>query len=258
MLIGVTDGYGPARLERDIPPQHNETKKQLAATTATMAEEIQQHPSVSETEVTRDDAPSVEVEDEEGDMPNSSLLSNQDRQLAHDRGYKTVGEFEEYMSQHRALDDSSDVAHSHLGFQTNTSERQGGEDHGNIPDAVKEEADSDRDDPRTMEKQTVIAADLRYEELIKVGGRILMLHDEILHKIFAWLPVDTYAILSRVSPHWKHLTRTEAVYRRLCERVYLNQNKQCQLNVSLFGGSYRSMLEHRPRVWAAGGVYVQK
>jgi len=85
-----------------------------------------------------------------------------------------------------------------------------------------------------------------------------MLHDEILHKIFAWLPVDTYAILARVSPHWKHLTRTEAVYRRLCERVYLNQNKQCQLNVSVFGGSYRTMLEQRPRVRAGGGVYVQK
>ena len=30
----------------------------------------------------------------------------------------------------------------------------------------------------------------------------------------------------QVSPHWKHLTRTESVYKRLCERLYLNQSKR--------------------------------
>ena len=99
---------------------------------------------------------------------------------------------------------------------------------------------------------------LPIEELIKIGGMILMLHDEILHQVFAWLPVDTYATLALVSPHWKHLTRTESVYKRLCERLYLNQSKRRQLHVNRFGGSYRRMLELRPRVRAAGGCYVLK
>ena len=39
------------------------------------------------------------------------LLSLHERkQLAHDHGYKTIGEFEEYMSLHRAMDDSETVA----------------------------------------------------------------------------------------------------------------------------------------------------
>jgi F-box protein 9 len=91
-----------------------------------------------------------------------------------------------------------------------------------------------------------------------IAGKILILHDELLHKVFSWLPVDAYATLALVSPHWKHLTRAEPVYKRLCERLYLNQSKRRQLHVAKFDHSYRRMLEVRPRVRAAGGCYVLK
>jgi F-box protein 9 len=242
-----------------------------------MKEQSRPVPSTSETEVSRGHPPSTEEDDEERELGNPSALWNQDgwtltwpiwhllplqerKQLAHDHGYKTIGEFEEYMSLHRAMDDSETVASrpypNHLSYPTTINENQVTEEE--APNAIEDDEDSDCDDSLTKENQMSTAADLPYEELIKVGGRILMLHDEILHQIFAWLPVDTYATLARVSPHWKHLTRTEAVYRRLCERLYLNQSKRRQLHVSRFGGSYRTMLEQRPRVRAAGGVYVLK
>ena len=101
-------------------------------------------------------------------------------------------------------------------------------------------------------------AGLSMEELLALGGQILMLPEELLQQIFDWLPVDAYGILALVSPHWKHLTRTESVYQRLCERLYLNQSKKRQLHVHKFGNSYRNMLLHRPRVRAAGGCYVLK
>jgi len=87
---------------------------------------------------------------------------------------------------------------------------------------------------------------------------ILLLPEDLIHKLLEWLPVDVYATLALVSPHWKYLTRTESVYKRLCERCYLNQSKRRVLNASRFGQSYRTMLETRPRVRAGGGLYVMK
>jgi F-box protein 9 len=192
------------------------------------------------------------------------LLSLHERkQLAHDHGYKSIGEFEEFMSLHRAMDDSETVAPKPYSNEqaypsmNETKNKNAVVDDSKTKVLVDEEDDSDNENDVALEKPAV-TENLPYEELVKVGGRILMLHDEILHQIFAWLPVDTYATLAMVSPHWKHLTRTEAVYRRLCERLYLNQSKRRQLHVSRFGGSYRNMLEQRPRVRAAGGVYVLK
>ena len=117
---------------------------------------------------------------------------------------------------------------------------------GSDEEGVGETADSNADDALSM------------EQLLALGGQILMLPEELLQRIFDWLPVDAYGILALVSPHWKHLTRAETVYQRLCERLYLNQSKKRQLHVHKFGNSYRNMLLHRPRVRAAGGCYVLK
>lgn len=196
------------------------------------------------------------------------------KKLAIQHGYKTIGEFEEYMSLHRAMDDSEakkPYANESLYW---SEQKQSTAASGNneavvdskLPalaknDKGKEETEEDEDVESDLDRRLESSAaveDLSFEDLLKLGGKILMLHDEILHQIFAWLPVDTYAVLARVSPHWKHLTRTEAVYKRLCERLYLNQSKRRQLHVGRFGGSYRTMLEQRPRVRAAGGCYVLK
>lgn len=200
------------------------------------------------------------------------LLPHDERKrLAHHHGYNTIGEFEEYMSLHQAMDDSEStkpyanerIYPKESSSASRTKTKISEED--SKPAAVAkgeeddEEDESDSDEKTSYARQSSAATDdLTYDELLQVGGQILMLHDEILHQVFAWLPVDAYATLAMVSPHWKHLSRTEAVYKRLCERLYLNQSKRRQLHVSRFGGSYRTMLEERPRVRAAGGCYILK
>jgi hypothetical protein len=110
--------------------------------------------------------------------------------------------------------------------------------------------------PNESCKETNPDDSLSHDELVKVGGFILTIPEELAHSIFAFLSVDTFATLARVSPHWKHLCRTETVYRKLCERIYLHQSKRRVLNVMRFGGSYRTMLYLRPRVRT--GLYVMR
>jgi len=196
------------------------------------------------------------------------------KELAHKHGYKTIGEFEEYMTLQRAVGDSSDLPsvtvqepYENKSLYVETIKV--------VPDTVvdmekqrKQQVEENEDDYKSdndeklqdqlESEQRAAAEDMTEEQLIEIAGKILVLPDEMLHKIFEWLPVDTYGVLALVSPHWRSFTRTEAVYRRLCERLYLNQSKRQQLHVSRFGNSYRSMLEKRPRVRAGGGVYVMK
>lgn len=189
------------------------------------------------------------------------------RKLAHDHGYKTIGEFEEYMSLHQAMDDSelykpyenSSIYPADWTKKATNAAKEPSDLTSSLKDQEENDDDSDSDEKMITVKQgSSVSDDLSFDELIEAGGKILMLHDEILHQLFSWLPVDAYATLALVSPHWKHFTRSEAAYKRLCERLYLNQSKRRQLHVSRFGGSYRMMLEQRPRVRAAGGCYVLK
>jgi F-box only protein C-terminal region len=96
------------------------------------------------------------------------------------------------------------------------------------------------------------------EYLWKLGGLVLLLPEDVYYRIFDFLSVETYAVVALVTPHWKHVTRTERIYKRLCERIYLNQSARASLRVSNFNNSYRTMLEVRPRVRVGGGVYVLK
>lgn len=214
------------------------------------------------------------------------LPRHERKKIAQQHGYKTIGEFEEYMSLQQAVDNSelkgtAAASSSSLqcpypnesiyGFSPKATSKEDEEDKKTpaknsntiVEDLDDEDNDSSEEDDKVSYGKQVSAIssnpeELSVEELMAVGGKLLMIHEELLHKIFAFLPVDTYGALALVSPHWKHLTRTEAVYRRLCERLYLNQSKRRQLHVSSFGGSYRRMLEVRPRVRAAGGCYVLK
>lgn len=229
------------------------------------------------------------------------MLPHHERKaLAKQYGYKSIGEFEEYMSFQQAMGDSEEKPtvplgndaspptlsslstqkpyaneaiypkqqqHHHLDDDekpaANTSEEDEDEDEDRENDNDKDEEDNTsyaKDEETEVDNQPNpgSASGLPVEELIKLGGKLLVLHDELLHRIFSFLPVDAYGTLALVSPHWKHLTRTEPVYRRLCERLYLNQSKRRQLHLNRFAGSYRRMLEVRPRVRAAGGCYVLK
>lgn len=186
--------------------------------------------------------------------------------LALKHGYKTIGEFEEYMTLQRAVGDSTEASpySNNLVYPSDVPhmrEENQADPRGPVrDDAEADDASSaDEDLEEEIESELEGAIDrLPTIELLRVGGRILALPDEMLHRVFEWLPVDAYATLALVSPHWKSFTRTEHVYRRLCERLYLNQSKRRALHVSRFGNSYRTMLERRPRVRAGGGAYVMK
>ena len=92
--------------------------------------------------------------------------------------------------------------------------------------AEDDEDESSMDEEREYNRQLSSGTEGDLTDIISLGGQILILHDELLHKVFSYLPVDSYGSLALVSPHWKHLTRTETVYRRLCERLYLKQSKR--------------------------------
>lgn len=200
------------------------------------------------------------------------LPRDEQKKIALQHGLKSIGEFEEYVSLQQAVDDSEysmteveitsreSPLFRHEESSTNRSDIQETGKSNDIDVKFDDSDDDDDDDDQSALKHEKFELnnEMSMEELVSIGGQILLLPSEILHQIFAWLPVDTYGTLALVSPHWKFLTRTEAVYKRLCERLYLNQSKRRQLHVSRFGGSYRKMLETRPRVRAAGGCYVLK
>ena len=217
------------------------------------------------------------------------------RSLARQYGYHTIGEFEEYMILQQAVGDSStgtitdaydnkyayppetrESTHQKIDSDGNNNRINDKESNGDAKPAAsvnelnhieeEEEEEDDDDDDDEEDEHLLEEEDLRgdcddnlaLEIMMENGGKILMLPDDMLHRIFDWLFVDTYATLALVSPHWKSFTRTEATYKRLCERLYLNQSMKRQLHVSRFSNSYRTMLEKRPRVRAGGGVYVMK
>lgn len=211
--------------------------------------------------------------------------------IAEQHGYKSIGKFEEYMSLQHAVDVSgmptfaanTTTAGEEGGLVASASHQKPYPNESIYPKGVNDYDDKDGkhknsaavtdddddgdDDAENMseiddEKETN-TSDGRNKlgdegELVVKDGTIFTLPEEVMHQIFSCLPVDAYGTMALVSPHWKYLTRTESVYRRLCERVFLNQSKRRQLHVNRFDGSYRRMLEIRPRVRAVGGCYVLK
>jgi F-box protein 9 len=190
------------------------------------------------------------------------------KDMASKYGCKTIGEFEEYMSIRRALEVEKKPYSNNEAYvegMRQRNEQQNNRKLAAIPNDLDDQEDALDEEqkltllqvsPKESCKETNPDDSLSHDELVKVGGFILTIPEELAHSIFAFLSVDTFATLARVSPHWKHLCRTETVYRKLCERIYLHQSKRRVLNVMRFGGSYRTMLYLRPRVRT--GLYVMR
>lgn len=187
------------------------------------------------------------------------MLPHEERKtLASKHGYNTIGEFEEYMSLRRAVGETTEPYDNALLYAQDEKETKV-----LPPELERKKSALEEDDESEGEAQDDLVSEgetdeLDDEELMERAGKILMLHEELIHKVLEWLPIDVYATLALVSPHWKYLTRTESVYKRLCERCYLNQSKRRVLNTLRWGHSYQTMLENRPRVRAGGGLYVMK
>jgi F-box protein 9 len=190
------------------------------------------------------------------------LPHDERKSLARKYGYNTIGDFEEYMSLRQAVGDSSEqqpydnsliYAYMEEELKQETEE----ETDANIS-AVLDDYEEFEGEVDELLESSESGKDLDETEPMERAGTIVMLPEELIHRLLEWVPVDMYATLALVSPHWKYLTRTESVYKRLCERCYLNQSKRRSLNLSRFGHSYRTMLEKRPRVRAGGGFYALK
>lgn len=96
------------------------------------------------------------------------------------------------------------------------------------------------------------------DEDVSNGGYMMLLPEDLIVKhIFCYLGVEHYCICAQVSVTWRNFTRTEQVYEEICKRSYLKQSRRKTLHVSKFG-SYRAMLERRPRVKTGRGIYVLK
>lgn len=201
------------------------------------------------------------------------LPRSERKELAQQHGYETIGAFEEFMTLQRAVGETTDLSEPYDATnllygraasdneQTETS-TEAVEPGGGIGASTRDANETAKDEETAVLAEEQLNRKLvneqydqqeRTSEMLEHGGAILVLPDEILHRIFAYLPVDAYATLALVSPHWKSFTRTELVYKRLCERLYLNQSKRKALHVGRFQNSYRLMLEMRPRVRAGGG-----
>lgn len=178
------------------------------------------------------------------------------KSMASKYGYNSIGEFEEYLSLRRAVGETERKPYpNEQAYAPSLKEEK--ESFHSRTSLNDEDDNSSVEEQQEQERETVNPDDaLTEEELLRVGGEILKLPEEVLHSVFSWLSVDTFATLALVSPHWKHLTRTETVFHLLCKRIYLNQAKRRALHVSRFGGSYRTMLYSRPRVRT--GLYVMK
>jgi F-box protein 9 len=191
------------------------------------------------------------------------------KELAQRYGYKTIGDFEEFMFLQQARMDSAGAGQEAAADVTN----QGNNNAPETPRDGKPSTRGGEDGTRGLSSVDVSDCDsssvtststdqpsstLSSEELIQRGGLLLSLPDLLIHSIFEYLPVDTFATCALVSPHWKHFTRTERVYQLLCERVYLRTSKRKQLQVSEFNYSFRHMLYARPRVRSGNGVYVMQ
>jgi F-box protein 9 len=211
------------------------------------------------------------------------LPRNERRAIATKHGMKSIGEFEEYMILTRAVDDSGGAEGGNSNNQVQTLKDDGSDSvlaaaSLNSPttnwyppfigkvgeDDDVDESDSTVEDASPAAESSHASEDTRSMdlednlEMIRLGGLPCSLPDEILQKVFSFLPIDDVATLALVSPHWSRFTRCESLYKTLCQRIYLNQSKRKTLHVARFGNSYRNMLEMRPRVRAGGGLYVLK
>uniref|UniRef100_A0A7S4UXD0 F-box domain-containing protein n=2 Tax=Ditylum brightwellii TaxID=49249 RepID=A0A7S4UXD0_9STRA len=208
-------------------------------------------------------------------------------------GLKSIGEFEEYMTLSKAVDVSEDAATTttngnaaskvvwgreskpydntvlyqeehnpkYYGKSTvayNTKEKEEDDDSSSDDDEEEDEEMTPKT-ITTLPTPTTTTTTTTTTHTVATHDPFHLLPEEILTlHIFSYLDVDYYAILSLVHPTWESFTRTESIYKLLCQRCYLNQSKKKALHVHRFQGSYRNMLYERPRVKTGSGLYIMK
>ena len=200
------------------------------------------------------------------------------KELAQRHGYHTIGAFEEYMSLQKALTGEEVAMGSHrtdasnsgsaslpysneLAYDKDMDQKLAAKDNQKT-EGNEDDSDSDSEDDKYTTFTTTsnsIETNSETEDASESDSLLLTFPDEILHRIFSYLPVTLYGTkLAYVSrhPHWTRVATSETAMKHICERVYLQQSKKKQLRLHRFHHSYKFMLYARPRVQAGGGVYV--
>ncbi|CAB9521279.1 expressed unknown protein [Seminavis robusta] len=270
------------RWSSDVKDHHpKEQKKQHSDTVSTpididAATGVARLPSLDTPDVPPDSAATtsgrVMLEDDwELTWPIWHLLPlHERREIAHRHGYNTIGAFEEYMSLQQALDKDIHVpSAASKPYSSNNvppdkrkqeAQQLGGLQNKQQQEEEEEDSDLEEDDEGNATSTEEEDNNNNSEDDDDNDSLLLTFPDEILHKIFSFLPVTLYgtklAYVSRHHAHWRRVTGSEAVMKQLCERVYLQQSKKKQLRIAKFHHSYRYMLYARPRVQAGGGVYI--
>jgi F-box protein 9 len=88
---------------------------------------------------------------------------------------------------------------------------------------------------------------------------LTMIPEDLIHKILAFLTVDTYGVCRRVCSLLEQMTTKEVSYKIRCERIYSNQTRsRGVMRMERWNYSYRNMWRNRPRVLTGGGLYLLK
>lgn len=217
------------------------------------------------------------------------LPRDERKAIALKHGMKTIGEFEEYMSLHKAEALSAAmsvagggpagtkfVAYANSSLYNNQIDESITQKETVIDDiAVLNEKIENNFDLEDDCKLAAIHSDdegeeegeeesrqeeitFTNEELIQQGGEILRVPVELLHIILSFLEVDYYSLCALVHPTWSIFTRNEQTYKILCQRLYMKQSKRKKLRIHKFQNSYWNMLMTRPRVRTGTGFYILK
>jgi len=196
------------------------------------------------------------------------MLSRSERKsIALRNGMNTIGEFEEYMALHKAEEISSSRTNKMSPYSNelmydntsinkyNKSKLEGFNQSEELKDV---EHSSDDEDGEYLCSDDYKKLMYNKDDEIKKKGLILLLNEDLYHRIMSFLDLDYYYITSLVHPYWSSYTLNEQAYKIMCSRCYLNQSKKKVLNIANFRNSYKIMLTIRPRVKTGCGVYILK
>lgn len=189
------------------------------------------------------------------------------KRIASDYGM-SVGQYEEFVSLQQAMGNSLARSRSATGDPCTIDA------HKNKPTAsiiVKEEEEEEDPLPlppsspsdKSYECSTsIIEDDVKKKTKDDRGSSSLfldMIPEELIHKILAFLTVDTYEICGQVCSLLERITTKEVSYKIRCERIYTAQTRsRGMMRLERWNNSFRFMWRNRPRVRTGDGIYVLK
>lgn len=208
-----------------------------------------------------------------------SLPHVERKRIASDYGM-SVGQFEEFASLQQAMEHSLPTGQP--ATHENRSTSSDNLSHYKSPKAalIKEDHDEGEDSdisPSLLHSSTLESNGKFCDHMILIHNEsnrtkkltkadtaqsslfLTMIPEDLMHKILAFLTVDTYGVCRRVCSLLEQMATKEVSYKVRCERIYSNQTRsRGVMRMERWNYSYRNMWKNRPRVLTGGGLYVWK